>query len=536
MAGHVVVGNLALADGEGGSFVGIDGGNGQRGVIGGRGADDTGVRVGHGGKVAVGTALRGGKGVACGAVQQNAGGFDQIVVLVHHAAGLLGGEAAAGTEGHIDDIHVQQQGVVQSSQNVLGGRAVGGIGEHLEDGQLGLGGLTGEGHVAVGVHRLTGGDTGNMGAVIVAVLFDGSLGGNHISIHVGIVEGEGDLAALIQIVGSQQLQLGGGAVFLGVPQRGVAVSGDIDFAVHLFRGVQQLLQRGFLQFLHGRGVDKGLVGHVQTGVQNTDQNARTLVVRVVGVGGDFRAGQRLPQHGGTDHIGIVGVAQHHPGDTVDGFNVADPAIGHLGGEAADDGGVVEFILNGDVLRLDGIHNVLLQRGNFGQLGFGGRGLLEVQHGHGGVHLVADVQQALGVQLHDDVHLIGGGGDVGLGNHGGIHVVLKDLLPIGIGQIFGDVRHGQTVICGGIPCGQSTKREKAQAQGEHQQDGQQLLQAAFRFLFHSLISFLCSIPALLAARGTICNIIAPILHEGKRKFHRLFMSLCIYPHFHRKYSQ
>ena len=41
----------------------------------------------------------------------------------------LPAEAAVGAQGHIDHVHVQQQGVVQGRQDGIRGGAVGGVGE-----------------------------------------------------------------------------------------------------------------------------------------------------------------------------------------------------------------------------------------------------------------------------------------------------------------------------------------------------------------------------------------------------------------------
>ena len=200
MTGHIIIRYAALADQERRSLVGVDGGNGQRRVIGGRGADDAGVGVGHGGEVAVGTALRGGVGVAGRAVEQDAGGLHQVVILGGQVALGLAAKAAVGAKGHIDHVHVQQQGVVQGRQDGIRGGAVGGVGEYLEDGQLGLGRLTGEGDIAVGVHGLAGGDAGHMGAVVIAVFLHSVGRGDNVRVGVGIVEGKGNLGALIQVV------------------------------------------------------------------------------------------------------------------------------------------------------------------------------------------------------------------------------------------------------------------------------------------------------------------------------------------------
>ncbi len=88
----------------------------------------------------------------------------------------------------------------------------------LEDGQLGLRGLTGKGHVAVAIHGLARSDTGHMRAMVVAVVGNGFGRGDNIRILVGVVKSKGDLAALVEHIRRQQIQLAGGAVVLGIPE------------------------------------------------------------------------------------------------------------------------------------------------------------------------------------------------------------------------------------------------------------------------------------------------------------------------------
>ena len=489
VAGHVLIGDAALGGDKGRRLVGVDGGNGQRRVIGGRGADDAGVGVGHGGEVTLCAALGGGIGVTGGAVQQDTGGLDQIVILGGQVALGLPAEAAVGAQGHVDHVHVQQQGVVQSRQDGIRGGAVGGVGEYLEDGQLGLGRLTGEGDAAVGVHGLAGGDTGHVGAVVIAVLLHGVGGGDHVRVGVGIVEGEGHLAALIQVVLGQQLQ-GAGAVLLGIPQSGIAVCGDLGLAVlPLADLIEQLGQAGLLQLLHGRSVGKGLVVHIQAGVQDADEHPLALILGVVGVGRHFRGGQGLAQSGGAHGVGVVGLAQHHVLYAADVLDVVDLAVRHLGGKAADHGGVAEGEGAGNALALHGVHHGELQVGDVLQLGLGCVRLLEVQHGHTGIGAVADIQQAVCIQLHNDLDHFVVCRDLGPGHLAGVHVLLEDRQTVAVCELIGHIGGRQPGL--GVRRRQFRRhgadRQDADEHHQHQDQGQQPLRHSR--LFHRSTSFL-----------------------------------------------
>ena len=85
-------------------------------------------------------------------------------------------------------------------------------------------------------------------------------------------------------------------MLLGIPQSGIAVGGDVGLAVlPLADLIEQLGQAGLLQLLHGRSVGKGLVVHIQAGVQDADEHPLALILGVVGVGRHFRGGQALPR-------------------------------------------------------------------------------------------------------------------------------------------------------------------------------------------------------------------------------------------------
>ena len=319
VAGHVLIGDAALGGDKGRRLVGVDGGNGQRRVIGGRGADDAGVGVGHGGEVTLCAALGGGIGVTGGAVQQDTGGLDQVVILGGQVALGLPAEAAVGAERHVDHVHVQQQGIVQ---------------------------------------------------------------GRH-----------------------------------------------------------------------------------------------------------FRGGQGLAQSGGAHGIGVVGLAQHHVLYAVNILDVMDLAVRHLGGKAADHGGVAEGEGAGNALAFHGVHHGELQVGDVLQLGLGCVRLLEVQHGHTGIGAVADIQQAVCIQLHNDTDHFVVRRDLGLGHLAGVHVLLEDRQTVAVCELIGHIGGRQPGL--GVRRRQFRRhgadRQDADEHHQHQDQGQQPLRHSR--LFHRSTSFL-----------------------------------------------
>ena len=224
-----------------------DGGDRKRTLICRRRTD--GSRVGVGGKPQV-TVLLGGIGrivaVGGGGYDGDTGGADTVVhardgFLIH-----LAGEAAVGTERHIDDVHADDHAVVQSRQDP--GGTCGGlhVREGLHDAELGVGCNTGNGIV------LTRDDARHVGTVIRG-------DGVDIGVPVGVVEAEGHLLVDVD-VGSGQIRLHTRSA--GVPDKG----GD------LVKGQAQLTAVG------GEvGQREGGVVVVQTRVQNRHHGAGAVV-------------------------------------------------------------------------------------------------------------------------------------------------------------------------------------------------------------------------------------------------------------------
>ena len=133
--------------------------------------------------------------------------------------------------------------------------------------------------------------------MVVAVVGNGFGRGDNIRILVGVVKSKGDLAALVEHIRRQQIQLAGGAVVLGIPEGSVAVSGNFGLAIHLFGGIEQLFQSGLLQLLYGRIVGKSLVVDVQACVHDTDEHSLALIIGIVGVSGYLGRAEGLAQGG-----------------------------------------------------------------------------------------------------------------------------------------------------------------------------------------------------------------------------------------------
>ena len=196
---------------------------------------------------------RGGPLVTGGDHEHNPGVLYPAVHPVHHL--VLRGEAAGHAQAHVDDVYAQLHGVLQSRQNPhIAGSALC-IGEHLEDGQLRIRRHTSEG-AAVG-----GNGARHMGAVTLYIV--------DIGVPIGIVVGEGNFAADVDLV----------QVSLGVE-------------IQVFHG---RLHIRFGHGLHRRRRCKGLMVHIQAGVQNTHQHAGASVIP-----GDMN------HTAGAVHIGLCG--------------------------------------------------------------------------------------------------------------------------------------------------------------------------------------------------------------------------------------
>ena len=313
--GAVLIGQVLAAHGDIGAVdhaVG-HGGHGQGLAIGRGLADQAVIGVGGQGLAAKSVAIGGVIGVAGGHSQ----GHAALAGALEHVQQALGegilavivDVAAVGAQAQVGHVHAQQDAVLQGGQNIGIGRAAAAL-EHVHVDDLGLGRHAHDGIVDA---HITGGGGGHMGAV--AALFAGIA----VLILVAVVELEGDLGAVVQVGHADAL----------------------DDALHLeIIGLQQgpelfLGQGGAL----GRGLEH-LVTHVHAGIQNGHQHSlagkaggviAAAADHLVAVGG---VGQQLKRGGNEGGLDAVQPA--------DGLVLA---IGHRGGEAVEQGGVLPLGLH-----------------------------------------------------------------------------------------------------------------------------------------------------------------------------------------------
>ena len=313
--GAVLIGQVLAAHGDIGAVdhaVG-HGGHGQGLAIGRGLADQAVIGVGGQGLAAEGVAIGGVIGVAGGHSQ----GHAALAGALEHVQQALGegilavivDVAAVGAQAQVGHVHAQQDAVLQGGQNIGIGRAAAAL-EHVHVDDLGLGRHAHDGIVYA---HITGGGGGHMGAV--AALFAGIA----VLILVAVVELEGDLGAVVQVGHADAL----------------------DDALHLeIIGLQQgpelfLGQGGAL----GRGLEH-LVAHVHAGIQNGHQHSlagkaggviAAAADHLVAVGGVRQQLKRGGNEGGLDAV-----------QPADGLVLA---IGHRGGEAVEQGGVLPLGLH-----------------------------------------------------------------------------------------------------------------------------------------------------------------------------------------------
>ena len=313
--GAVLIGQVLAAHGDIGAVDHAVGhGSHRQGLTIGRGlADQAVIGVGGQGLAAEGVAIGGVIGVAGGHSQ----GHAALAGALEHVQQALGegilavivDVAAVGAQAQVGHVHAQQDAVLQGGQNIGIGRAAAAL-EHVHVDDLGLGRHAHDGIVDA---HITGGGGGHMGAV--AALFAGIA----VLILVAVVELEGDLGAVVQVGHADAL----------------------DDALHLeIIGLQQgpelfLGQGGAL----GRGLEH-LVAHVHAGIQNGHQHSlagkaggviAAAADHLVAVGG---VGQQLKRGGNEGGLDAVQPA--------DGLVLA---IGHRGGEAVEQGGVLPLGLH-----------------------------------------------------------------------------------------------------------------------------------------------------------------------------------------------
>ena len=356
--GAVLIGQVLAAHGDIGALdhaVG-HGGHGQGLAIGGGLADQAVIGVGGQGLAAEGVAIGGVIGVACGHSQGHAalaGALEHVQqALGEGVLAVIVDVAAVGAQAQVGHVHAQQDAVLQGGQNVRIGRAAGGL-EHVHVDDLGLGSHAHDGIVDA---HITGGGGGNVGAVAALIA------GHAVLVPVAVVKLEGELGAVIQV-------------------------GHADAGDDLLHLEVVLLQHG-LELLPGQGGALGggpedFVAHVHAGIQNGHQHplageARGIIDTAadhpVAVGGVGQQLKRGGNEGGLDAVQLP-----------DGLVLA---IGHCGGKAVEQGGILPL----------GLH----PRVN-GPIDLGQGALLRAQQG---VDLGPGIRVGHGVvDHHDDLDLV-----------------------------------------------------------------------------------------------------------------------------------
>ena len=353
----------------------VGGGHVQSGGVGGGSTGQTDIGVQNQGHIAAPQVHEGVVGVITGGDDDLDLGLEEQVHGVQHITGGIG-EAGGCAQGQVGGIHIQADAVLQ------GGHDGGPVGtaaalEHLHDDQLGIGSHTDD----IGALNGVGGDdTGNVGAVVGA-----GEGVVHIKIAPLVVEGEGDLVALVADI--QQIGALGGVQ--GVPDLLNALTGH---------GIEKLA------LIHGL---EGGVSLQNTGIQDGDAHALTGEAGVVqhisadhgggvaGHGGQLLLAHVLGQSEGGSHVDLLDAGQS--------FQLGLVGVGSLHGEAGgtDGVGVAELhVLAQDALGicLDGVQRRLLG----GLVGVDGNGL------SGDVTGGEFLQQGSILGDHDEGHVLVGG--------------------------------------------------------------------------------------------------------------------------------
>ena len=370
----VVVGLIEVHNGlavlDVGGLHAVNRGDGQGAGIGAGRANRTGVGVGGQRQVAVGVGAVGGVvAVGGGHHHGDAGLTDAVVHTAEQLLLTLVRETAGGTQGHIDDVHAQDDAILQSGQNPGAHSGILNVGEDLHRHQLSVGSHAGDDVV------LAHDDTGHVGAVVV-------VGGVHIGVVICVIVTERNLIIDEDVVHGQ------------VAVRPLVGGGLVHQSGHLVVGQTQLVRGEVV------GGESGVVG-VQTGVQNRHHHTGTVVIHAGGVEDTRLVDVHLILH----QLGIhrlilladgrgLGSAQRLTGDGI-------IATLNLDLKAAEEGIVILTQLvfdpllseQGQQLRLTGLNGV----GD--RLGLVGEGILLQRHGLVGA--VVGIHQGGAVHADDD---------------------------------------------------------------------------------------------------------------------------------------
>ena len=397
VAGEVGIGDLRTGCAEIVVAGSVDAGHAQIHLIARRGRNDAVVHIGRRGIVARRCAIGRRIAVARRNAHRNAAFVHQTVDLIEQAVRFLRAEAARRAKAHVDDVNADQHRVGKRRQNGRRRRAAAAVAEYLENGKLRLGRCAGEGHIALRIHGLTGRDTGNVCAVVVAKILYRVLRRADVRVVIGIVKCKRYLAVFVKLIRRQEMALTGCAEIrrVGMGRR-----------LAVLRCVKEALQIVLVQLLALRLVYEGLMRRIQAGIQNTDQHTFAEVVRRIGK----RCACRID---GVVHALVREIlrlflfvcnGEHNVADAAQLTELRDVAIADPGRKAAQQRriGIRRFSAQ---LRL--FHLGLdrrLDRGDLLQLTLRRSGLHEIAEGHLLlVHLLLHVIDRIYIQKHDDVH-------------------------------------------------------------------------------------------------------------------------------------
>ena len=339
--GYILVTNGEIVAGNGAVFQACH--HGSAGIGGGRG-DDTIVDIPNHIQIRAPSVHVGSGG---GVTGRDGGNHVALMDLSEDGIRLRGvaGKAGGGAKAHVHRVHIQNEAVLQTGQNIIKLSGSGGA-EHLHDNELGIGRNTN----GIGIlHPVGGGNTGNMGAMVTLTVM--IMGG--IQIHIRVVKSKGNLPAVVYGFGAQTQNTGIGSVSVGLRQN----------LSQLLFGQRALRQR--------RLSSKGRMIQVQAGIHNGDSHSLTGETGLPGLDG----AKLLPGGIGVRGNRILGLRQavsgrhKRPLNTLHLANLLQSAVGNFYCHTTDNNmvmianfhGCIQVIFAAKVInyRLNGVGHIIL---------------------------------------------------------------------------------------------------------------------------------------------------------------------------------
>ena len=400
-----------------------------------------------------------GVGVTGGATVHGIAGLQ----LIHHGLIVVreGGAGVAGTEGQVDGVCAEDDGVLDRG-HVVGIVGAAADAEDLHDEKLRVGRVTDGLHFFLRVDELAvlldvtvrGRDTGDVGAVLalLVVVTGTDVVGSGAAVDVVVMEG--DLAVKIQLLsGDVSVQL--------IQHVGDLVGVQEIVVFHRDASVRGVLRDGVVKRL---GIN-GLVGIHQTGVHDRDTGARAVVTfRPHGFGavGDDGVGH-VGIRGVVDGKRLVAVFDLDLLDARNGFDLFDIAVTHVRGDHVHRQRQVMLDVQRCADRAFNLRRhvclLSLQAVSVGNRACVLRNVLgreaRVQRGFSGQH-DGNADDLIGIVLRGFLDRLGN---------------LTELLHAELGRIVGDERKRRTVLRAGCADGGDRHREQHRQRKKH---GQELL--------------------------------------------------------------